>query len=298
MRFVRFDDRAGGGLAVVDLDGRAWGHHSASPGFPGTLEAALSAGDDALRQLAERCRQGKPIDLTSVRYLPPIARPEKIVCVGLNYADHTAESGYQPPSYPTLFARFPSSLIGHGDKMVRPAASEQLDFEGELAAVIGREGRHIPLEAALDHVVGYSIFNDGSVRDFQHRTPQWTAGKNFDGTGAFGPYLVTADELPRGCRGLHLETRLNGKVVQSAPTDDMIFDVATLVSLISAVCTLSAGDVIVTGTPSGVGAARKPPLWMAPGDVCEVGISNIGILRNTIVQEGDASAARPTALDR
>jgi acylpyruvate hydrolase len=151
--------------------------------------------------------------------------------------------------------------------------------------VIGKGGRHIPAAAALDHVIGYSIFNDVSVRDYQFKTPQWTVGKNFDDTGAFGPSLVTADELPPGCKGLLLQTRLNGEVVQSASTDDMVFDVATLIAVISEAITLRSGDVIVAGTPSGVGVSRKPPLFMKPGDIVEVEIDKIGILSNPIIEE-------------
>ncbi len=223
--------------------------------------------------------------------LPPLSSPGKIICVGLNYRAHAVESGMQLPEYPTLFARFPSSLVGGGAPIVRPAESDKLDYEGELVAVIGKAGRRIAEADALDHVVGYSIFNDGSIRDFQLRTPQWTMGKNFDGTGAFGPTLVTADELPPGARGLHLETRLNGQVMQSTSTDDLIFDVASLVSLISVGITLLPGDLIVTGTPSGVGGARKPPVYMKAGDVCEVEIERLGILRNPVVDDMAASTA-------
>jgi len=168
---------------------------------------------------------------------------------------------------------------------VRPQASDTLDYEGELAVVIGGAGRHIPLPQALSHVAGYSIFNDGSVREYQHKTPQWTVGKNFDGTGAFGPVLVTSDELPGGARGLSIETRLNGNVVQSSNTDRLIFDVATLISTISQAITLSVGDVLVTGTPSGIGHARNPKLYLKPGDVCEIEIAGLGVLRNTVADE-------------
>jgi len=214
-----------------------------------------------------------------------VRRPGKIVCVGLNYAAHSRESGHEPPAYPTLFARFASSLVGHETPLVRPRVSSELDYEGELAVVIGRGGRHIPRQAALDHVAGYSLFNDASVRDYQRKTPQWTVGKNFDGTGAFGPCLVTPDELPPGCKGLRLQTRLNGRVMQEASTADMLFDVESLIAAISEVMTLEPGDVLVTGTPEGVGHARKPPVFMAPGDVCEVEVEGLGVLRNTVAAE-------------
>jgi 2-keto-4-pentenoate hydratase/2-oxohepta-3-ene-1,7-dioic acid hydratase in catechol pathway len=197
------------------------------------------------------------------------------------------------PDYPTLFARFSSSLVAHEVPIIRPSESERLDYEGELVAVIGKTGRRIAKADALEHVAGYSIFNDASIRDFQLRTPQWTMGKNFDGTGAFGPVIVTADELPAGASGLEIETRLNGQVMQRASTDDLIFDVATLVSLISVGITLEPLDLIVTGTPSGVGAVRNPPVFMKAGDVCEVEIERIGVLRNKIAD--DSSSGRANA---
>jgi acylpyruvate hydrolase len=205
--------------------------------------------------------------------------------VGLNYVDHSLESGFTPPDYPTIFTRFTSTLVGAGDPIVRPKVSVQLDYEGEMVAVIGKGGRHIAEEDALEHVIGYSIFNDASVRDYQKKAPQWTMGKNFDGTGAFGPHLVTADELPRGGRGLRIQTRLNGMIVQDASTDDMVFSVAKLISFLSVAITLSPGDVLVSGTPAGVGVARTPPLFMKEGDVCEVEIEKIGLLRNEVKDE-------------
>lgn len=225
------------------------------------------------------------LDLDQVRVLPPLPRPPKIICIGLNYSDHTAESPYEQPDYPTLFGRFATSLVADGQPIVRPRISQQLDFEGELVAVIGRKGRHIPKDAAHEHVAGYSIFNEGSIRDYQFKAPQWTVGKNFDDTGAFGPVFVSADELPAGGKGLKIETRLNGEVVQSANTDDMIFSVADIISIVSEAITLEPGDVLVTGTPAGIGMARKPPRYMKPGDVVEVEIERIGVLRNPIVDE-------------
>jgi acylpyruvate hydrolase len=234
---------------------------------------------------------GEPVDPLVVKVLQPLSQVGKIICVGLNYRDHAGESGMQVPDYPTLFARFATSLVPHDAPILRPPESDRLDYEGELVAIIGKGGRRIAKADALDHVAGYSIFNDGSIRDFQLRTPQWTMGKNFDGTGAFGPTFVTADALPQGARGLKIETRLNGQVMQRASTDDLIFDVATLVALISVGITLEAGDIIVTGTPSGVGAARKPPVFMKAGDVCEVEIEKIGILRNRVVDESSVARA-------
>ncbi|WP_213736857.1 fumarylacetoacetate hydrolase family protein [Bradyrhizobium sp. dw_411] len=255
-----------------------------SPWLGGLLDL-LREGPDALKN-AERTLAGAPeIDPSEITFLPVLPAPEKIICAGLNYADHSAESGFKQPDYPTLFPRFASSLVGHGAAIVRPLASDTLDFEGEIAAIIGRGGRHIPRAKALNHVAGYALFNDASVREYQFKAPQWTVGKNFDGTGPFGPWFVSADELPPGIRGLRLVTRLNGKVVQSASTDDLVFDIATLVSVVSDAITLAPGDVIVSGTPGGVGHARMPRLYMHAGDVCEVEVDGIGVLCNPIEDE-------------
>lgn len=285
MRFISFRTSEADGLAVRVSEGEYRGVTRGSPSFPGDLRQLLAEGEAALRGAAARLRQCAPIDLQKVQLLPPIPAPEKIICIGLNYADHSAESGFTQPEYPTIFARFASSLIADGAPLVRPKVSEQLDYEGELVAIIGKGGRHIDRAQALDHVAGYSLFNDASIRDYQFKSPQWTMGKTFDGTGAFGPEFVSADELPRGAAGLRLQTRLNGTLVQDASTDDLVFDVATLVSLVSVAMTLAPGDLIVTGTPSGVGLARKPPLWMKPGDVCEVAVEGLGTLRNPVVEE-------------
>ncbi len=283
MRFAAYRQNGVEGLAVAEGDGP---FHGVTGGkYPGSLSDLVASGSEHLIAAGWALLAGPEIDLRAVELLPPLPSPPKIVCIGLNYAEHSAESGYELPDYPTIFGRFASSLIGHGAPIVRPRISEQLDYEGEIVAVIGRGGRDIPKERALEHVIGYSLFNDASIRDYQFRTPQWTVGKNFDDTGAFGPYLVTADELPPGCSGLQLQTRLNGEVVQSASTDDLVFDVATLISVLSEAFTFEAGDIIVTGTPSGIGLARKPPLWMKPGDVCEVEVPGLGVLSNPIVDQ-------------
>lgn len=284
MRFVAFEQDGIAGLAVEEA-GHLTGVRAHSPSYPGSLQALIAAGGDALDAAHRVLRESPRIDRAGIRYLPPVTRPAKIICVGLNYADHTRESPYEQPKYPTFFPRFASSLIACGDALVRPRVSNQFDFEGELAVVIGTGGRHIARENALDHVAGYSIFNEGSIRDFQFLSPQWTVGKNFDGTGAFGPVLVTPDELPPGAKGLRLITRLNGEIVQDGNTADMIFDVAELISTLSVAVTLEAGDVIVTGTPAGIGWARKPPLFMKPGDVCSVEIEGIGMLVNPVADE-------------
>lgn len=284
MRFMRFEQQGRVGLAMDEGDG--WrARFVDEDGVPADV-SAMAAGDERSRKAyVEYLRAGFALDVDQVTFLPPSAQPGKIICLGLNYRDHAREFDSPPPAYPTLFARFASSLIGHGQPLVRPRVSDQFDYEGELVLILGRGGRHIALEDALDHVFGYSVFNDGSIRDYQLRTSQWTTGKNFDGTGAFGPWMVTADSLPPGATGLMLETRLNGEVMQRASTSDMIFDVAQTIAIVSEGMTLDAGDVIVMGTPSGVGYGRKPPVYMKPGDVCEVSIERIATLRNTVVQE-------------
>jgi 2-keto-4-pentenoate hydratase/2-oxohepta-3-ene-1,7-dioic acid hydratase in catechol pathway len=284
MRFVNFVQNGRKGLAVEEA-GTLRGLLAGDAAYPGSLQDLVSGGIEAFRA-AEHALAGAPvIESGTIQYLPPFERPGKIVCVGLNYADHTKESPYEQPDYPTFFPRFATSLIGHGAAMIRPRLSEQLDFEGELAVVIGTRGRHIPRDQALAHVAGYSIFNEGSIRDYQFKSPQWTVGKNFDGTGAFGPVFVSADELPAGAKGLGLITRLNDQVVQQGNTSDMIFDVAQLISILSEAVTLEPGDVIVTGTPAGIGWARRPPLFMKPGDLCTVEIEGIGTLSNKVEDE-------------
>jgi 2-keto-4-pentenoate hydratase/2-oxohepta-3-ene-1,7-dioic acid hydratase in catechol pathway len=292
VRFAAYRSGRGKGLAVQLPGGEFHGLSVLDAKYPGGLAKLIAAGGDALKDAAAVLAGGSAIDPRTALFLPPLAAPGKIVCVGLNYVDHSLESGFTPPAYPTIFARFASSLIGHGAPILRPAASVQLDYEGEMVAVIGKGGRHIPKAQALDHVVGYSIFNDASIRDFQTKSPQWTVGKNFDATGAFGPVFVTADALPAGGKGLKIETRLNGQVVQSASTADMIFDVADLIAILSEAITLNPGDIIVSGTPSGVGMARKPQLFMKQGDTIEVEIEGIGILRNPVEDEVAAAPVR------
>ena len=283
MQMIAFSHNGIPGIGILS-QGVLHGRLSCDADYPGDLDDLI--GKQGPDWSAAAAPSGiRPFALDEIHYRPPFTRPNKIVCVGLNYRDHTEEAGYKQPDYPTLFTRFTTSLVAHNDRIVRPRASAALDFEGELVAVIGRAGRHIALDRALSHVAGYSIFNDGSIRDFQHRTPQWTVGKNFDATGAFGPVFVTADELPAGARGLRLETRLNGATVQSSNTSLLIFDVATLVATVSEAMTLLPGDLIVTGTPAGIGHTRNPKLYMKPGDVVEVEIEGIGILRNTIADE-------------
>jgi acylpyruvate hydrolase len=285
MRFLTFTFGAEEGLGVLDAAGTVRGFLASDQRFPGTLDQLVATSDEALRAAGPLLLSGKEFDLQKVAMLPPLRASAKIICIGLNYAAHTQEGGFQPQTYPAVFTRFNSSLIGHRVPLLRPRVSDKLDYEGELVAVIGRGGRYIAKDDALSHVIGYSVFNDGSIRDYQMKTAQWTVGKNFDATGAFGPCLVTADELPRGATGLRLQTRLNGQVMQDASTSDLIFDVATLVSTLSEAFTLQRGDIIVTGTPSGVGFARKPPVFMKAGDVCEIEIEGVGTLVNPVADE-------------
>lgn len=250
-------------------------------GYPGDLDSLLAAGSD-LVAVGKQLLAAPPLDTQAIRFLPPVQKPGKILCVGLNYADHSAETGFTQPDYPTVFCRFATSLTAHKAPIIKPSVSDHLDFEGEMVAVIGKGGRNISKEQALEHVAAYSIFNDASIRDYQFRTPQWTVGKNFDHTGAFGPWLVTPDALPLGAKGLAIETRLNGQVVQQSNTKYMMFDVATQISLLSEVMTLCPGDIFITGTPAGVGVSRTPQLFMKIGDVCEVSIEGIGVLHNVV----------------
>ena len=228
--------------------------------------------------------QSSVVGIEAVEFLPVIPHPEKIFCIGINYKSHVAETGRETPSHPMIFTRFADSQVGHGQPIIRPRVSDKLDYEGELAVVIGRQARHVTAATALEYVAGYSAYNDGSVRDWQRHTIQFTPGKNFPHTGGFGPWLVTTDEIPDPSR-LTLQTRLNDQIVQDARTDDLIFPVETLIEYCSTFTTLYPGDVIITGTTGGVGAYRQPPLWMKPGDIVEVDISGVGILRNTIRDE-------------
>ncbi len=246
-----------------------------------SLRAALAAGAmDAMRKAATAQQPDRK--LGDIKFLPVIPHPEKILCAGINYRSHAAETGRELPKQPSMFVRFTDTLVGHEGNMIRPRVSDNFDFEGELAAVIGKGGRHIRPENALEHVAGYTCFVDGSVRDFQKFSV--TSGKNFPGTGPLGPWLVTADEIPDPSQ-LTLMTQLNGREVQHSPTDLLIYSIPQIVAFCSDFTALSPGDIIATGTPEGVGHSRTPPLWMKPGDTLEVEISGIGVLRAHIVDE-------------
>jgi acylpyruvate hydrolase len=269
------------GANVIDLA-------AVDAGLPKDLAALIAAGPAALvaaKTAAAKAPAAARHALASVKPLMPIAHSKKMICVGLNYALHAKEGGHEIPTYPSFFTRFWSSMLPAGAPVIRPKCSIQLDYECELTIVISKGGRHISEANALDHVFGYTLFNDVSVRDFQRKTTQWTPGKNFDGTGPLGPHVVTADELPAGASGLRITTRVNGTTMQDSNTSDMIFSTARTIALLSEFMTLEPGDLIATGTPSGVAHARKPPAWMKAGDIVEVEVEKIGILRNPIIDE-------------
>jgi 2-keto-4-pentenoate hydratase/2-oxohepta-3-ene-1,7-dioic acid hydratase in catechol pathway len=284
MQFVTFRAKSGDAVGVVDGDDViAVGDLVADA--PGDMIGVIKAGDALQKKLASALGSapaGARQKLSGVELRLPIAKPGKFICVGLNYALHAKEGGNAIPDYPALFVRVDSSLVAPNAPVLRPSVSTHLDYECELTIVIGKGGRNIAEKDALNHVFGYTIFNDVSVRDFQRKTTQWTAGKNFDGTGPVGPGIVTADALPPQADGLGIRTRLNGQVMQDSNTSDMVFKTAQTVSILSEIMTLEPGDLIATGTPSGVGYARKPPVWMKAGDVIEVEVDGIGTLRNPV----------------
>ncbi|MDW5441134.1 fumarylacetoacetate hydrolase family protein [Polaromonas sp. SM01] len=267
------------GQDVIDLN-------AAQPQVPADLRAALAAGVDlAAAATAALAGSAPRLKLDSLTLAPLVPEPGKIICLGLNYFDHAKEGGRDKPEYPWFFLRSASSLLAAGGKALRPRVSERFDYEAEVAVVIGKTVKHATLDNALDAVFGYTCFNDISVRDYQKKTPQWSIGKNFDRTGGFGPVLVTADELPAGASELRIQTRLNGQVMQDANTRDMIWGVAETIKLVTECMTLEPGDVIVMGTPAGVGQARTPQVWMKHGDTVEIEIERIGVLTNTIEDE-------------
>ena len=286
MRFVAFKKNRKARLGVrtdagvVDLS-------AVDESLPTDLKELLAMGKGAMQRAARAARKapGEAIVKGRINYLPPIQEPQKMICVGLNYKDHAAEAGLNPPSYPVLFVRFPTSMVGHGQPLIAPRASRRFDYEAELVAVIGSKARNVKKSEALNHVAGYSIFNEGSIRDYQMKASQWTVGKNFDATGSFGPEFVTADELPAGGKGLGIQCRVNGKVLQDSNTKEMIFDVKTLVYEAARAFTLLPGDIIITGTPAGVGFVRKPPIFLKEGDTCEIEIEKIGVLSNPVKKE-------------
>ncbi len=286
MHFVAFEKSGASALGVrrgddiIDLS-------IAGPGLPHDLSALLAGGEAALGE-AHKAAESAGADAIvtgEISYLPPIVNPSKILCIGLNYRDHIEENRMTPPERPVVFSRFTNSIVGHNKPLLRPRVSEQLDFEAELVAVIGKPAKHVTVATALDYVAGYTIMNEGSVRDYQTRGPQWLMGKSMDAAGSLGSDFVTADELPPGGTGLKIQTRLNGKVMQDSDTGQLYFDVATIIAEITQAMTLMPGDYIATGTPAGVGFFRKPPIWMKAGDLCEIEIEGIGSLSNPIENE-------------
>jgi 2-keto-4-pentenoate hydratase/2-oxohepta-3-ene-1,7-dioic acid hydratase in catechol pathway len=285
MRLVSYQGENGIRVAAV-RDGEYVDLHSAASYIPASMNELLAGGPKLMERARKVAERGKGIPREVVSLAPPVPSPQKIFCVGLNYADHARETGKELPSEPVIFNKFATALRGDGDDIVLPRLSREVDYEAELVAVIGRGGRHIPRDRALDHVAGYCCGHDVSARDWQLRKPggQWLLGKSFDSFAPMGPALVTADEVG-ATDNLRIQLRLNGNVMQNSTTAQLIFSVAELVSYISGVCTLAPGDVIFTGTPPGVGVARKPPVFLQPGDMVEVEIERIGVLHNRVVAE-------------
>ncbi len=250
----------------------------------------LIATEGLLESLEDKIAAAPSVDVDSLAPALPVSAPGAIICMGLNYVEHIKEGGYDIPDYPALFMRSRNSMMAAGQPMVRPTASETLDYEAELMLIVGKGGRHISEADALDHVFGYTVFNDGSVREYQRKTHQWTPGKNFDDTGAVGPFVVTPDELPEGASGLKIESRVGDEVLQSSNTGNMIWNVRQIIATISAYTTLEPGDLIATGTPPGVGHAKKPnPRWLRPGETVEIEIEGIGVCASPVIDEKDTS---------
>ena len=283
-----------GKQAVFAVEGeKAVNLTDAVPAIGFDLSAMI--GDAAVMEKAVEAAKGdKTLHVTNIVPALPVSAPPTIICLGLNYTDHIKEGGYEVPDYPALFMRGQQSIMAAGQPMVRPSCSDKLDYEAELMIIIGKGGRHISEADALDHVFGYTVFNDGSVRDYQRKTHQWTPGKNFDDTGAIGPVVVTPDELPAGASGLKIESRVGDEILQSSNTGNMIWSVAQTIATISEYTTLKPGDHIAMGTPPGVGHAKKPkPRWLMPGEVVEVEIEDIGICASPIIDEKDHTASVP-----
>jgi 2-keto-4-pentenoate hydratase/2-oxohepta-3-ene-1,7-dioic acid hydratase in catechol pathway len=256
---------------------------------------ALISDPELIKSVASKIEGAPRVPVVSIAPALPVAKPGTIICLGLNYTDHIKEGGYDIPDYPALFMRGKNSIMAAGAPLVRPTCSDKLDYEAELMFIVGKGGRHISEADALDHVFGYTVFNDGSVRDYQRKTHQWTPGKNFDDTGAIGPFVVTPDEVPVGAAGLKIESRVGTEILQSSNTANMIWSVAQTIATISEYTTLEAGDMIAMGTPPGVGHAKKPnPRWLIPGEVVEIEIEGIGVCSSPIVDEKDLPRAVAT----
>jgi len=289
MKIVGFNTKEGLRLGVVEGE-EVIDLQAVDQNVPSDLGEWLRRNNGDLtpiKALAERAPSNARRPLKGVAYALPVARPGKIICLGVNYLEHFKEA-FQSDNvakFPTIFMRCASSLLPHGQSIVLPKVSITLDYEAEMIVIIGKRAKHLDVSNATSCIAGYSCGNDGSVREFQGKTTQWDMGKNFDGTGAFGPWMISADELPPGGKGLKIQARLNGQVMQSDNTENMIFPVAETIAYITQGMTLEPGDIIMTGTSSGVGFARKPPVWMKNGDVCEIDIEGIGVLSNPIADE-------------
>jgi 2-keto-4-pentenoate hydratase/2-oxohepta-3-ene-1,7-dioic acid hydratase in catechol pathway len=290
MKIVRFEANNNLRLGVVDGDSVV-DLQALDGNVPDDLAEVLrrSNGDlSSISALAKKVPASARRPLDGLKYALPVAHPGKIICLGLNYLDHVKEGPQRDniPKFPSIFFRVLTSMVPHGQPIVRPRESIQLDYEAEMVAIIGKRAKHLSMGNAVDCIAGYSCANEGSVREFQRHTTQWGMGKNFDRTGGFGPWMVTADEMPPGGKGLKIMSRLNGKTMQSDNTDNMMFPLAETLVYLTKGMTLEPGDVILTGTPSGVGHARKPdPVWMKAGDTCEIEIEKVGVLRNPIADE-------------
>jgi acylpyruvate hydrolase len=288
MKIVGFEADGGLRLGIVEGD-QVIDLQAVDPNLPADLRLILQKSSDLtpLADLAKKAPASARRPLKGLKFALPVANPGKVVCLGLNYLEHVKEGPNRDniPKFPTIFMRANSSLVAHNSPMIRPRVSETYDYEAELVLIVGKRVKHLTMQNAYSCIAGYSCFNDGSIREFQRRTTQWDMGKNFDATGGFGPWMVTADELPEGARGLKIESRLNGKVMQSDNTDNMMFPIAETLVDITQGMTLEPGDLVVTGTPSGVGHARKPPVWMKHGDTIEIEVEQVGILSNPIEDE-------------
>jgi len=285
MRLVTFQSSSGPRVAGVRVDGYV-DLNGADPTLPTSLRGLLALGAAAMQRAAVVTTQGRAVPKNSVKLLPPVVDPQKIICIGLNYADHAKETNKPAPAEPVVFCKFPTALRAHGEPIVVPRVSAETDYEAELVAVIGVAGRNIAKDQALSHVGGYCCGHDVSARDWQQRKPggQWLLGKSFDTFAPLGPEFVSADEV--GDAGnLRIQMRLNGQTMQDSNTNQLIFPIAELIAYVSQVCTLLPGDLLYTGTPAGVGAARKPPVFLRPGDVAEIEIEKIGVLSNPVVGE-------------
>ncbi|MBU2891042.1 fumarylacetoacetate hydrolase family protein [Celeribacter halophilus] len=282
---------SGNSTAVYLVDGATARNVTAAMPEVGTDLMGLISNPDLMTALRNGALSGASEEVVNIKPALPVAAPGKILCLGLNYIEHIKEGGYDIPDYPAIFMRTRKSIMAAGAPLVRPTCSEQLDYEAELMIVIGKGGRHISEADALDHVFGYTVFNDGSVRDYQRKTHQWTPGKNFDNTGAIGPYVVTPEDLPEGAAGLKIESRVGDEILQSSNTGNMIWSVAQTIAIMSQFTTLEPGDLIAMGTPPGVGHAKKPgPRWLKPGETVEIEIERIGICASPVVDEVEEAA--------